>query len=34
MLKEKARSKAEADAQILLDIANQETAFDDYYWSE
>jgi hypothetical protein len=26
MLKEEARSKAKADAQILLDIANQETA--------
>jgi hypothetical protein len=34
MLKEEARSKAEADAQILLDIANQETALDDHYWSE
>jgi hypothetical protein len=31
MLKKEARSKAEADAQILLDIANQETALNDYY---
>jgi hypothetical protein len=34
MLKEEARNKAEADTQILLDIANQETALDDHYWSE
>jgi hypothetical protein len=34
MLKEEARNKAEADAQILLDITNQETALNDHYWSE
>jgi hypothetical protein len=34
MLKEEARSKAEADAQILLDIANQETPLDNQSWLE
>jgi hypothetical protein len=33
-LKEEARNKAEANAQILLNIANQETALNDYYWSD
>jgi hypothetical protein len=31
MLKEEAHSIAEANAQILLNITNQETALNDYY---